>query len=528
MAGKARPVPHNLVQDAPVGRAWAKLPAGWRRALGLLALAWLGNVVLFAADWQAMFLQWWDASTYNHVLLIPFILGWLVSLRWREVVKIGPEGWWPGLVLFGGGGFLWLLGDFAGLSLAKQLGVVLMAQASVLTLLGPRASAALLFPLAYMLFLVPAGDELIPTLQTITAAITMIMLDISQVPAHIEGVFITTPGGYFEVAEACSGVKFLIAMIAYGALVANVCFRSWPRRIAFMGLSVVMPILANGVRAWGTIFIAQSQGIEFAAGFDHIFYGWIFFALVMVLVMGVAWKFFDRAIEDRMIDAEAIAANPLLTRFAALRIGTGRALGAMAALALLFIGWGAWANRLEAQVPARIMYPAMPGWQQVDYTPRAHWRPRHTGASHVLLARFRDAAGHTVDVSFALYSGQSEGREAGGFGEGVLTPDTGWAWERSPAPLAGGHADRIQTAGPVHRLAETFYRSGDLLTGSNSRLKLQNILDRLALRERTTMTLIVSAEDGQPGQPSAEQSMRAFVGATGSVAALMDRTASGR
>lgn len=504
------------------------MPAPWRRALALLVVAWLGNVALFASDWQAMFLQWWDSSTYNHVLLIPFILGWLISLRWREVLRIEPQAWWPGLVAFAGAAFLWLLGSFAGLSLATQLGVVLMAQASVLTLFGPKACAGLLFPLAYMLFLVPAGDELIPALQTITAKITMVLLDLSNVPAHIEGVFITTPGGYFEVAEACSGVKFLIAMIAYGALVANVCFAAWPRRIAFMALSVVMPILANGVRAWGTIFIAEHRGIEFAAGFDHIFYGWIFFAVVMALVMGLAWRFFDRAIDDRMVDAEAIDRNALLIRLSGYSIRQGRALPALAAIALLFTGWGALASRLEAPVPARIDFPAIPGWQQVDYTPLATWKPLHSGASHVLLARFRDAAGHTVDVSYALYATQDDGREAGGFGQGAIPLDSGWAWESSPAPLAQGHADRIQTAGPVHRLAETFYRSGALFTGSNARLKLENIVDRLLLRERTTATLILAAEDGLSGQPSAEDSIRAFLATTGPVPAWMDRVASAR
>ena len=48
------------------------------------------------------------------------------------------------------------------------------------------------------------------------------------------------------------GVKFLIAMLAFGALVANVCYRSWPRRAAFHASpALVVPILANGVRAWG-------------------------------------------------------------------------------------------------------------------------------------------------------------------------------------------------------------------------------------------------------------------------------------
>lgn len=525
---EARVLLPDMAGTPPLARAWNVLPATWKRPLALLVFAWLGNIALFFGDWRDMAMQWWDSSTYNHVLLIPFILAWLLSLRWREVLRIDPQGWWPGLILFGGSGFIWLLGNFAGLSIASQLGVVLMAQASVLTLLGPRAAFALLFPLAYMLFLVPAGDELIPALQTITARITMVLLDATNVPAHIEGVFITTPGGYFEVAEACSGVKFLIAMIAYGALVANVCFRAWPRRIAFMALSALLPILANGVRAWGTIFIAEHRGIEFASGFDHIFYGWIFFALVMALVMAIAWRFFDRAIDDRMVDAEAIVANPFLARLASLGMSHGRSIAIMVAIALTFTGWGLWASRLEAAVPAQLDLPAVSGWHQVDYAPLAAWKPLHTGADHVLLGRYEDSAGHIVDVSFALYAAQGEGREAGGFGQGALPLESGWAWETSPPALGGGHADRIQTAGPVHRLAETWYRSGSLLTGSNGQLKLRNILDRLFLRDRTTATLILSSEDNLPGHPAATESIRAFLAATGPVEAWMDRVASAR
>lgn len=518
----------DALPQAPVGRAWQALPAPWRRALGFLALAWLGNLALFAREWRTMFLQWWDSSTYNHVLLIPFILIWLVALRWRDVLRVAPQGWWPGLVLFAGAGFLWLLGDFAGVDLAMQLAVVLMLQASVLTVLGPRVAVALLFPLAYMLFMVPAGDELVPFLQTVTARMTMTLLGWAQVPAHIDGVFITTPGGYFEVAEACSGVKFLIAMIAYGALVANVCFRAWPRRVGFMVLCVGVPILANGIRAAGTIVIAQYQGIAFAEGFDHIFYGWIFFAVVMALVMALAWRFFDRAIDDRMVDPAWVDRQPLLGRLSRQSIGQGRAVAAMAGIALAFGAWSGWAGRLEAQVPARIAFPVVNGWQQVDFAPLVPWRPLHTGADHVLLGRFQDRFGNTVDVSFALYAAQGEGREAAGFGQGALPLDSGWSWERPASPLAGGKAEWLQAAGPVHRRAETFLRTGSLLTGSNMHLKLANIQDRLLLRERTTATLILSAEDGVAGRPPAEQSLRAFLAATGPVDAWMDRIATPR
>ena len=179
-------------------------------------------------------------------------------------------------------------------------------------------------------------------------------------------------------------------------------------------------------------------------------------------------------------------------------------------------------------MPDLIVLPQVKGWQQVGYEPLAPWQPLHSGAEHVLLGRYKDASGHVVDVSFALYAAQGDGREAGGFGQGALPLNSEWSWERSAQPLGQGMADRIQTAGPVYRLAETYYRSGKLLTGSNTRLKLQNIVDRLLLKERATAALIISAEDQVPGRPPADISLRAFLDAAGPVDAWMDRVASGR
>lgn len=322
--------------------AVGRLPLAWRRPLTRLALAWAGLAALAWADWAEMARQWWDASTYNHILLVPPILFWLVRLRWHELVRLPPSGWWPGLALLGGAMLVWLAGAAAGINLASQLGAVLMLQAAVATLLGPRVAMGLSFPLGYMLFLVPFGDEIIPALQAITAKLAVALTHASGVPATVDGVFIATPVGLFEVAEACSGVKFLVAMVALGTLVAHVCFESWKRRAVFMLAAVVVPVLANGVRAWGTIYVAQSQGIEFAAGFDHIVYGWIFFALVMIAVLGAAWRFFDRAPDARLVDPAAIERDPLLARLALLRIGGGRALAAIFVLAAA----GAWMDRL--------------------------------------------------------------------------------------------------------------------------------------------------------------------------------------
>ena len=205
-----------------------------------------------------------------------------------------------------------------------------------------RAAIGLLFPLGYALFLVPFGDEIVPLLQSITASLAVALTHASGVPAVVDGVFIDTPAGLFEVAEACSGVKFLVAMVALGTLVAHLCFASWKRRAAFLLVAVVVPIVANGVRAWGTIYVAQSQGIEFAAGFDHIVYGWIFFALVMIVVLGVSWRFFDRSPDERLIDSAAIETSPVLARLAARGMGSWQALGAI----LLLVVAAGWIDRI--------------------------------------------------------------------------------------------------------------------------------------------------------------------------------------
>jgi hypothetical protein len=105
-----------------------------------------------------------------------------------------------------------------------------------------------------------------------------------------------------------------------------------------MLVAIAVPVLANGVRAWGTIYVAQSKGIEFAAGFDHIVYGWIFFAVVMVAVLGAAWRWFDRAPEEPLLDPTAIERSALLARLARFGIDGWQALAGLAVLAAA----GAW------------------------------------------------------------------------------------------------------------------------------------------------------------------------------------------
>ncbi len=491
--------------------------SGWRAHLAALGLVAAAILALFPRDAVDMAGIWWNSSTFGHCLLIPPILAWLVWQRAPELKLLTPAAWTPGLALVGLGAFGWLLGEAGGVALARHLGLLFMLQGAVIACLGRDVARGLLFPLAWALFLVPVGEEIVPMMQTITAEMAMALLALSGVPAHIEGIFITTPTGYFEVAEACAGVKFLIAMAAFGTLVANVCFRSWPRRIAFVAASLIVPVIANGVRAWGTIYVAHWSGnTDFAASFDHVVYGGIFFALVIALLLGLGWRFFDRGVDEPWLSDLPAAPRPA----ASLR------LVALAAVTLAILP-PAWAAAVAAggahPVPADFALPAPPGWSRVEPRDAIPWRPHFAGADAMHLGRFRDSAGREVDLAVAVFARQSEGRELVGFGQGAVGPESAWAWSAGAAAPPNGRAERIASHGLVREVV-SFYRVGDILTGSGAAVKLETMRVRLLGGPQRAVAVLVSAPPAAPGT-SARPAMDDFIAALGPVERLADRAA---
>ena len=470
------------------------IPAQWRQHLGLLAIVVAAQLILFGEDTLTMVSIWWNSSTFTHCLFILPIIGWLIWQRKAELVPLAPHGFAPGLVVMAAAVLLWTLGQAGGVALFRHAALVLMLQASVLTILGPVVTRAILFPLFYLVFLIPVGEEAVPLLQTITAKLTMMMLALSGIPATIDGVFITTPHGYFEVAEACSGVKFLIAMAAYGVLAANICFKSWARRIPFLLLALIVPILANGVRAFGTIYISKLTSIEFASSFDHIFYGWIFFALVMAIVMLAGWRFFDRKIDDPWLEGLVIGVNQPAP--------AARGLGAaLVALALAALGWQAAVAALgERPMPHAIDLPVVRGWQFATSQPLVVWQPRFDGADHRVQRHYVNAAGEAVDVAVVLFGWQEEGREIVGFGRGAVDPESSWAWTADSAAIGKGRGERILGPG-VAREVVSFYVLDGKVTGSATQVKLATLAARLRGGDQAAVAVLVSAEE-RPGHPA--------------------------
>lgn len=486
------------------------MSALWRSHLVALALAIVAVLILFARDAGDMAWQWWNSSTYGHCLFILPLVGWLVWQRRGEVAEVEPRAWLPGLGVLALAASGWLVGEAAGVALIRHAALVGMVQAAVLTILGVAALRSLLFPVFYLVFLIPFGGEFVAPMQTLTAKMTMVMLDWAGVPAKIDGVFITTPNGWFEVAEACAGVKFLVAMVAYGTLATNVCFRSWRRRIAFIALCIVAPVLANGVRAFGTIYAAHLTDVETATGFDHIVYGWFFFAFVMLLVMAVSWPLFDRKIGSRWLDAVPQAVGKMRPALPVALAAVGVAL-----LPLLWNGTVIAAGRVK--LPQGVTLPLVAGWTVVPPQQTYPWVPRFDGADHRLYGQYRNAQGQAVDVGFALYGWQGEGRQVVAFAQGAIDPMSKWAWAANTAAPKGGKGEAMRGPGKVTREAVTFYVLGGGATGDAMTVKLRTLKARLLGGDQGAGVVIVSAEG-----TDARRKIDAFLQSLGPVERLID------
>lgn len=484
----------------------------WQRHLSALAGLWAAILAIFHADAADMAGIWWHSSTFTHCLLMVPMIGWLVSQRTALLKPLTPAYWWPALVWMAGAGLVWLVGEAAGVGLFRQFGLVLMLQGAVGVALGEKLVRGLLFPLGYALLLVPFGEELVPLLQTITARISIVLLHLSGIAAEIEGVFITTRAGFFEVAEACSGVNFLIAMLAYSVFAAHLCFRSWTRRIAFVALALATTVLANALRAYGTMAAAEIWGIERASGIDHVFYGWIFFGLVILLIMLVARRWFDRPANDAAVDVAGLDGLPRHGGAAKL------VLPAALALPLLFAAWGWLIGGRAAPLPATMAVAAPAGWSAAS-SERGGWMPRFDGADQRLARDFTDAKGRRVTVAIGGYERQDEGREVVAYGQGAVDPDSKWAWSAALPPVDGGKTDRLLHPGPVLRDAASWYVVDGRATGSARGAKLAGLKARLFGGDPRALSLIVSSEEGAGGRDA----ITAFVSASGGAQAMADR-----
>ncbi|MDE2367621.1 MAG: exosortase A [Burkholderiales bacterium] len=269
----------------------ATTDARWRVALASLALLIAALLWMFRGTALGMVDIWWNFETYTHAFLVAPISVWLVWRQRADLVPLTPRPQPWLLLALAVVGAIWLAGDLALVNVVSQFAFVGLIVLSVAAVLGVEIAWAIAFPLAFLFFAVPFGEFAIPWMMRWTADFTVYALQASGIPVYREGQSFVIPSGRWSVVAACSGVRYLIASFMVGTLFAYLNYKSIKRRLIFMVVALIVPIVANWLRAYMIVMLGHLSNNTIAVGVDHLVYGWVFFGIVITIMffVGARW-----------------------------------------------------------------------------------------------------------------------------------------------------------------------------------------------------------------------------------------------
>ena len=391
--------------------------------LAVLPLAWPGLVELARA---------WSTPEYSHGPLIPLIsLGLLLRELRDRPVAVGAErgAAWPALAA----GALALALMLAGARMAipdfAAYGLILWAGALVLGALGWERGRGHWAPVLHLVFMLPLPQVLEWTttlhLQTVSAGLGVALARAAGVPVLLDGHVIDLGVWKLQVAEACSGLRYIFPILSFSYLVA-ILYRGplWHRAI-LLAMAAPLAVGLNAARIGVIAVLVDRHGIAQAQGALHLFEGWMVFGLCLALLALTA------AGLGRLRGA---GAGPVLDLDAsglgeqALRPPSRRAAGPLLALALMAGGAAllASASDRDVPIPERASFAHLPdaiGGGPGRRLPLAPEVARILAATDHHLARY-DVPGGPVELFVAWYARQGGG--AGLHSPLVCLPAAGW------------------------------------------------------------------------------------------------------
>jgi exosortase A len=391
----------TMHHDLPLAAQFRQVPGTSRRVEVAAVLAALAFALLWY--WQttvSIVSIWYRSETYAHGFVILPIVAFLV---WRErdrLAAVPTSPFLPALLPLALVGLVWVFAELANVLGLAQFMLAAMVPLLVWVLLGTAMLRALAFPLAFLFFAIPFGEFLLPQLMDWTADFTIVALKFTGIPVYRDGNNFVIPSGNWSVVEACSGLRYLIASLVVGTLYAYLTYRSFNRRLAFVAVSIVVPLVANWLRAYMIVMIGHLSGNKLATGVDHIIYGWIFFGVVMAALFWIAsfWR----------QDDEPSTTSPDGVKLPAASAPASKLLIAWAlALAVVAVWRPALATLERAGDSSPVRLPeiaAANGWSVAPAT-AADWKPEFTKPAAELRQSFAKGDAH-VGVYVAHYRGR--------------------------------------------------------------------------------------------------------------------------
>ena len=269
-----------------------KLTNRWIKALMSCAIVVFTITAFYYQTIDSLISVWATSETFAHGFIIAPISLWLIWDKRERLFTLVPTPAFIPLIAIFASGVGWALANVTGIVLVQQLAVVAIIIFSIWAILGHEVTKVISFPLFFLFFGVPMGEELIPGMMEFTADFTVALLQITGIPVFRDGLYFSLPTGNWSVVKACSGIRYLIASLTLGTVYAYLTYQTLYKRLLFILAAVIVPIFANGIRAYAIVMIGHLSGMELATGVDHLVYGWVFFGFLIAILFGLGsiWR----------------------------------------------------------------------------------------------------------------------------------------------------------------------------------------------------------------------------------------------
>ena len=290
-------------------------PSGRPNLIGLLSAILVGAALIYAfRDGLSLMVTWWDREEYNHGYLIPAVAAYLLLLRADDFSKANVEGSWSGLVvvLMAAAGLV--LGELSAVYTIVQYSFLLALVGVLIMAIGWKGLRIVWAPVFYLFFMIPLPNflynNLSAELQLISSDIGVAVLRLAGISVFLEGNVIDLGSFQLQVAEACSGLRYLFPLTSFGFLLAYL-YRGpvWQKAIIFLS-TLPITVLMNSFRIGVIGILVEYYGIAMARGFLHDFEGWIVFMACVGILFAEMWLFsvFSRR---RFVDVFEVDVPPL-------------------------------------------------------------------------------------------------------------------------------------------------------------------------------------------------------------------------
>lgn len=229
------------------------MPAG-RYISATTALVLVAFIAAYARVFGTMSVQWWSNDMYSYGYFVPLISFYMVWLRRKQLakqeVRPNPIGGMVGVFC---GVTVLFVGHAADIVTLQEISLMITLPSVVALLWGRTVLKFVLIPIAYLWLMIPIWEELVTDslhgpFQVLSATLGGGLLGVLGVPVYREGIYLQLSSITLEVARACSGVNYLISIIAIGIPMASLFLDTWGKRIALVVLGVVVAVLSNSVR----------------------------------------------------------------------------------------------------------------------------------------------------------------------------------------------------------------------------------------------------------------------------------------